>query len=159
MTEPLREPGGEYLGPEVSRRGLLKYILFGFSALATAAGVLTPIIAYVWPPARAAAEAGGRISVASTDDLAPGEGAVYSVNNKPVLVINTDQGFRALSATCTHLGCIVAWNQQKQVIACPCHSAFFNTNGAVISGPPPAPLPSYRVQVENDEIFVEGVES
>ncbi|MBN1661942.1 MAG: Rieske 2Fe-2S domain-containing protein [Anaerolineae bacterium] len=159
MTEPVPETGGEHLGPDVSRRGLLKYILLSFSALATAAGVLTPIIAYIWPPARAAGEVGGRVSVATTDELPVGQGAVFSVQNKPVIVINTEQGVKALSAVCTHLGCIVFWNPDRQVIACPCHEAYFSINGAVISGPPPAPLAVYRVQVEGDEIIVEGAES
>jgi cytochrome b6-f complex iron-sulfur subunit len=148
---PLNEP--------VSRRGLLKYALLGFSALATAGGVLTPIVAYLWPPKQASAAEGGAVNVASTADLPAGTGQVFSVYNKPVLVINTPDGYQALSATCTHLGCILFWNQQRQLIACPCHEAYFNTNGAVVSGPPPAPLPTYRVRVDGDQIYVEGVES
>ena len=159
MKEPTtqsQDPGTE---DAMSRRGFLKYVLLGFSALATAAGVLTPIIAFLWPPRAGASEAGGRVAVASTADLPPGRGEVYSVNNKPVIVINTQNGYAALSAVCTHLGCIVFWNEQRQVIACPCHEAYFNTNGVVISGPPPAPLEPYRVQVEGDQIYVEGGES
>jgi cytochrome b6-f complex iron-sulfur subunit len=143
----------------VSRRGLFKYALLGFSVLATAAGTLYPIISYLWPPKEKGGTGGGRIAVASTADLPAGKGQVFSVNNKPVIVINTPEGYKALSATCTHLGCIVTWNEQKQVIACPCHEGFFNTNGAVISGPPPAPLAQFRVQVEGDQIYVEGGQS
>ena len=83
----------------------------GFSALATAGGVLTPIIAYLWPPAKGGGEAGGRVAVGATADLPPGQGQVFSVNNKPVLVIHTPDGYKALSATCTHLGCILFWNE------------------------------------------------
>jgi cytochrome b6-f complex iron-sulfur subunit len=141
----------------VSRRGFIKYALLGFSGIATAAGVLTPVIAYLWPPGKGAAAAGGGpVAVAATEDLPPGTGQVYSVNNKPVIVVSTPDGYKALSAVCTHLGCIVFWNEQRQVIACPCHEAYFGTNGAVISGPPPAPLEVYRVQVEGDQIYVEG---
>jgi cytochrome b6-f complex iron-sulfur subunit len=143
----------------VSRRGLLKYLLLGFSALATAGGVLTPIIAYLWPPKQTSAAEGGAVNVASTVDLPAGMGQVFSVYNKPVLVVNTPDGYKALSAICTHLGCILFWDEQRQLIACPCHEATFNSNGAVISGPPPAPLPTYRVRVDGDQIFVEGVES
>jgi cytochrome b6-f complex iron-sulfur subunit len=153
MTEtgPLQDP--------VSRRGFFKYALLGFSAVAAAGGVLYPILAYLWPPKQAGGAGGGRVAVASTVDLPPGTGGVFSVNNKPVIVINAPDGYKALSATCTHLGCIVFWNEQRQVIACPCHEAYFNTNGAVISGPPPEPLAVYRVQVEGDQIYVEGGES
>jgi cytochrome b6-f complex iron-sulfur subunit len=156
MNETVKTTGDGHLGEPVSRRGLFKYALLGFSALATAGGVLTPIIAYLWPPKQASAAGGGRVAVGATADLPPGKGEVFSVNNKPVLVINTPDGYKALSATCTHLGCVLFWNEQRQVIACPCHEAFFNTNGVVISGPPPAPLEAYRVQVEGDQIYVEG---
>ncbi len=159
MSDMADQTQGGMINEPVSRRGVVKYIALGFSALATAAGVLTPIVAYLWPPKRGANEAGGRVAIASTADLPPGKGQVFSVNNKPVIVVNTPDGFSALSAVCTHLGCIVFWNEQKQVVACPCHEAFFNTNGAVISGPPPEPLPQYRLQVEGDQIYVEGGES
>ena len=143
----------------VSRRGFIKYGLLGFSGLATAVGVLTPVVAYLWPPAKGSGASETRVAVAATADLPPGQGAVYSVANKPVIVIHTsDDSYVALSATCTHLGCILFWHEQRQVIACPCHEAYFNTNGAVISGPPPAPLVPYRVQVEGDQIYVEGGE-
>jgi cytochrome b6-f complex iron-sulfur subunit len=99
------------------------------------------------------------VAVASTADLPVGSGEVFSVNNKPVLVVHTEEGFSALSAVCSHLGCIVFWQEQRGVIACPCHEAYFNTNGAVISGPPPSPLAVYRIQVEGDQIYVEGGEA
>jgi cytochrome b6-f complex iron-sulfur subunit len=94
--------------------------------------------------------------VADEADLPVGKGQVFSVANKPVLVIHTPEGFRALSAVCTHLGCIVYWDEGRKVIACPCHAAFFNTNGAVISGPPPSPLSTLRVEVQGGRIYVEG---
>lgn len=140
----------------ISRRGFFKYGLLGFSVLATAAGVLTPIVAYLWPPKVAAGPVGARVAVAPATDLPAGKGQVYSVNAQPVIVIHTADGYVALSAVCTHLGCIVFWAEDRQTIACPCHAAYFNTNGAVISGPPPAPLESYRVEVEGGQIYVEG---
>jgi cytochrome b6-f complex iron-sulfur subunit len=159
MKEPVDRVGDQPLDQPLSRRGFFKYALLGFSGLATAFGVLTPIIAYLWPPQKSSAASGERVAVATTADLPQGQGAVYSVNNKPVIVIHAPDGYKALSATCTHLGCIVFWNEQRQVIACPCHEAYFGTNGAVISGPPPTPLEVYRVQVEGDQIYVEGGQS
>jgi cytochrome b6-f complex iron-sulfur subunit len=144
------------LDQPISRRGMFKYVLLGISATAAAVGVLTPIIAYLWPPEQAAAASGAPVAVGSTVDLPVGKGQVYSVSNKPVLIIHTADGYHALSATCTHLGCIVAWDEQRQTIACPCHAAYFTVNGDVISGPPPSPLPVYQVQVVGDQIYVEG---
>ena len=159
MNQSINRAEGESLDRPLKRRGFFKYALLGFASLATAVGVFAPIIAYLWPPAQGANAAGGRVNVASTEDLPVGAGAVYSVSNKPVIVVSSPDGYVALSATCTHLGCIVFWDVDRQVISCPCHEAYFNTTGAVISGPPPAPLEPYRVQVEGDQIYVEGGES
>ena len=159
MDEPVNRRDEKLAERPVSRRGLIKYVLLAFSALATAGGVLTPIIAYLWPPKQASAAGGGRVQIAATEDLPVGKGEVYSVNNKPVIVIHTAEGYRALSAICTHLGCILFWNGQREVIACPCHEAYFSTNGAVISGPPTSALEEYRLVVEGDQIYVEGGES
>lgn len=159
MDESVNELGNGAADRPLSRRGFFKYGLLGFSGLATAAGVLTPIVAFLWPPRKGGGASEARVAVASTVDLPVGKGTVYSVNNKPVLVIHTPEGYQALSATCTHLGCVLFWNEERGVIACPCHEAYFNTAGAVISGPPPAPLDIYRVQVEGDQIYVEGGEA
>jgi cytochrome b6-f complex iron-sulfur subunit len=157
MNEPDEQTQGDLPGQPVSRRGFIKYGLLGFCGLATAVGVATPVVAYLWPPEEGAGASEARVAVSSTADLPPGQGGVFSVANKPVIVIHTpDNDYVALSATCPHLGCILFWDVERQVIACPCHEAYFNTTGAVISGPPPAPLEPYRVQVEGDQIYVEG---
>jgi cytochrome b6-f complex iron-sulfur subunit len=155
MNESVRTAGEGPQDEPVSRRGFLKYVVLGVAGLATAAGVVVPIVAYLWPPKQTGAAASGKVNVAAVADLPPNTGKVYSVANKPVIVINAADGYHALSAVCTHLGCIVFWNEQKQVIACPCHAGFFTTNGAVISGPPPAPLATYPVQVQGDQIYVQ----
>jgi cytochrome b6-f complex iron-sulfur subunit len=150
-------PNGEVNSqpPEVSRRRFLYYLL-GFSVVATAAGVLTPVIGYIWPPSRAAAGEGAQVEVGKSSDFPAGTGKVVPVNDKPVIVVNTTKGgLKAYSAICTHFGCIVAWDQPRQFILCPCHDGRFNpVNGAVISGPPPAPLPELAVTVEGDTVYV-----
>jgi cytochrome b6-f complex iron-sulfur subunit len=142
---------------DVNRRGFLQWAL-GFSVVATVGGVIVPVIGYLWPPARRAVGSAGRVLVGSTQDLPVGQAKIMPVNDKPVIIVNTAQGgVKAFSAICTHLGCVVEWNQGKQYISCPCHDGRFNaTTGAVISGPPPSPLPSVRVAVENGQIFVGG---
>lgn len=143
--------------PEMTRRGFVQWAL-GFAVVATLGGVIVPIIGYLWPPARRTAGSASRVLVGGAKDLPVGQAKVLPVNDKPVIVINTAQGgLKAFSAICTHLGCVVEWNQSKQYILCPCHDGRFNpVTGAVISGPPPAPLPSVRVAVENDQIYVGG---
>ncbi len=142
---------------DMTRRGFIQWAL-GFAVVATIGGVIVPVIGYLWPPARRAAGGQTRVLVGATKDLPVGQAKVLPVNDKPVIVVNTAQGgVKAFSAICTHLGCVVEWNSSKQIISCPCHDGRFNaTTGAVISGPPPTPLPPVRVAVENDQIFVGG---
>jgi len=142
-------------GQTTSRRQFIAYLL-GFSAIATLAGVLTPIIGYLWPPTQAAGGGDNQVQVGTALDFPVGQGKVVPVNDKPAIVVNTAQGgLKAYSAICTHLSCIVEWDQERQFIHCPCHDGRFNAlNGAVISGPPPAPLPPLVVSVEGDAIYL-----
>jgi cytochrome b6-f complex iron-sulfur subunit len=142
-------------GTPVSRRSLIRWLL-GFSVVGTLAGVLTPIVGYLWPPARAQSNKGERTLVGTVSDFPVNSGKVLSVNDEPVIVVNTNAGgIKVYSAICTHLGCIVYWNEQRQVIQSPCHDGRFNpVNGAVISGPPPRPLPAYAFEIVDEQVYV-----
>jgi cytochrome b6-f complex iron-sulfur subunit len=137
-----------------TRRAFLRW-LGGLTVVSTAAMILTPIIGFLVPSSTGRAAGGGKTLVGTTADIPPGEGKVVAIGSKPAIVVNTDQGIKAYSAICTHLGCVVAWNDMIGVIQCPCHDGHFNpTTGAVVSGPPPAPLPPVTVSVEGDQIFL-----
>ena len=60
----------------------------------------------------------------------------------------------AISAGCTHLGCIVTWDEDKNIFQCPCHDGRFDADGNVIAGPPPAPLDRHKTKVEDEKIYV-----
>jgi Rieske Fe-S protein len=60
----------------------------------------------------------------------------------------------AISATCTHLGCVVSWMDDEKIFKCPCHNGRFNTAGKVLSGPPPAPLWRHPVKIEDDRLMI-----
>jgi len=142
-------------GTPIGRRRLITYLL-GFSAAATLGGVLTPVISYLWPPSQASAGKGDPVQIGTTADFPVGRGKVVPVHDRPVIVVNTDQGgLKAFTAICNHLGCIVEWDQSRQFILCPCHDGRFNpVSGAVISGPPPGPLPQVGLRVEGDAVYV-----
>ena len=142
----------------IDRRRFIGLALLG-SLIATIAGVFTPIIAFLWPPARAAVTENLKVQVGTVNNFPPNSGSVVPVSNQPVMVVNSEKGgLRAFSAVCTHLGCIVYWHEGRRVIQCPCHDGRFNpVNGEVILGPPPAPLAEYHLQVEDDAVYVEPV--
>lgn len=60
-------------------------------------------------------------------------------------VIGARKGVYALSAVCTHLGCITRFQSDANIIACPCHGSRFDLEGNVIHGPAPRPLPWLEV--------------
>ena len=149
--EPIAvDPAGRPMG----RRRFIR-LLLGFSVVSTLAMVVTPIVGFLVPPKTAGAGAGGRVLAGTTTDLPVGSGKVVAMGSKPVVVINTEAGVKAYSAVCTHLGCIVLYDSTAKQIVCPCHDGHFNpASGAVVSGPPPRPLPPVGVAVEKDQIFL-----
>ena len=70
------------------------------------------------------------------DQLGPGEGQVTAVGAKQLAVSRDGEGnLHAVSARCTHMGCIVNWNAAEQTWDCPCHGSRFASDGAVLEGP------------------------
>jgi len=67
-----------------------------------------------------------------------------------IFVVRETQGFFALSAVCTHLGCLTAWKPELGIIACPCHGSKFKPDGTKIAGPAPRPLPWLRMWLSDD---------
>jgi len=138
---------------KVTRRRFLD-IFIGGSFLISALSVFSTVIAYVYPPKRTSG-AGGRTEVAPIEQLSPGKAMKVLHQGKPVIVGQTMRGeLFAFSAICTHLGCLVDWNESVQQLTCPCHAAFFDTTGAVISGPAPKPLLPYPVSQIGGKIYV-----
>ncbi|HKV78055.1 MAG TPA: Rieske (2Fe-2S) protein [Candidatus Sulfotelmatobacter sp.] len=62
--------------------------------------------------------------------------------------------FKAFSVDCTHLGCPVRWLPTADLFMCPCHGGVFYADGRVASGPPPKPLTTYPVRVENGQVQI-----
>lgn len=67
-----------------------------------------------------------------------------------IFVVRLQEGFYALSAVCTHLGCLSAWKPETGTIACPCHGTAFRRDGAVMAGPAPKPLPWLKLWLNDD---------
>ena len=67
-----------------------------------------------------------------------------------IFIVRLQEGFYALSAVCTHLGCLSAWKPETGTIACPCHGTAFRRDGAVMAGPAPQPLPWLKLWLNDD---------
>jgi cytochrome b6-f complex iron-sulfur subunit len=71
------------------------------------------------------------------------------------LVRLDDGGFLALSLRCTHLGCSITWEQDKNRFICPCHASAFEINGNVQNPPAPSALDYFPVIIQNGKIMVD----
>ncbi len=77
------------------------------------------------------------------------DGTVRFDRERKAYVIGGDGGIYALSAVCTHLGCITRYVSDESAIACPCHGSRFDLEGNVTHGPAPRPLPWLEVKLDD----------
>lgn len=74
-------------------------------------------------------------------DVTPGGGKIVEIKDQKCAVSRDENGaLNVVSAVCTHLGCIVHWNEVEKTWDCPCHGSRFTRSGEVIEGPAIAPL-------------------
>jgi Rieske Fe-S protein len=105
------------------------------------------------------ASANGSSASSGGDALGPasalpvGGGMIYD-KQKIVVTQPTAGTYKAFSAICTHEGCTVS-DVDGGTINCPCHGSKFNiTDGSVVGGPAPSPLPSKNVTVSGGNVSV-----
>jgi len=129
----------------IDRRGLFKLIASG--------GVVASSAAAVALTSCAANEADNEISLSLTE-LPSGQRVRVLLEDLPVEVIRTADGVTARSLWCTHMGCEVHWSEERQQYLCPCHEGVYNAQGIPIEGPPPRPLTTVPVRVEEDSVVI-----
>jgi cytochrome b6-f complex iron-sulfur subunit len=86
---------------------------------------------------------------AGNPDLYPVNSVTF-LQDQQVYIVRTPAGFYAVSAVCTHLGCVTQWKPEADIIACPCHGSKFQPDGKKIEGPAPRPLPHYSINLTAD---------
>ena len=133
--------------PLVTRRN---FIQLGLAALG-AAWVGLFIQSRLFPAASTAKAQTVRFSLS---ELPVGGSKAFLYGGAPAIVLRTPESIRAFSLICTHLGCTVQWQPEKGEFYCPCHDGRFDQFGEVTSGPPPVPLESLAVAVENDMVII-----
>lgn len=73
----------------------------------------------------------------------------------PLLVSRSVDQIVCFNASCTHLGCIVRWDELSGRFLCACHGGAFDRQGDVLAGPPPRPLDRYQFKIDADYLLVE----
>lgn len=131
---------------DLGRRRLVNRILGGsFGTLI--AWILYPVFRFL-EPVEIAEAAANQVEAGRADDreLAANGFKIVPFGNEPVILVKSPEGeFKALSATCTHLDCIVEYRKDKNLLWCNCHGGSYDLTGRVVGGPPPKPLRPYQV--------------
>jgi len=95
--------------------------------------------------------------VAAVSELPPGHSRAFATGAVQGVVVNSGGRIQALSAVCTHLGCLLTPNDGSQRLDCPCHRTSFDWTGQVVdSGVPyrPAPLPQIATRIRDGYVEV-----
>ena len=137
----------------INRRKFLNTLLSigGISGLIS---IFYPVISYLIPPKTAEPKVNS-VRAGQDSDFPSNSAKIIKFGRLPVILVKTaDNSYKALAATCTHLGCIVQYKQDTKQIWCACHNGIYDLNGRNVSGPPPKPLEQYGVKVIKGAIVI-----
>ena len=129
---------------ECSRR---KFAKLGVASIAVA-GAGSTVFGYAFLSPNVLYEPSPIVDVGKPDRYPPD--SVTPDPQSGIYIVRNSQGIYALSAVCTHLGCLTAWKPELGIIACPCHGSKFHTDGVKIEGPAPRPLPWLKAWLDDD---------
>jgi cytochrome b6-f complex iron-sulfur subunit len=123
---------------EISRRDFLGLASLG-AAVISSLTVLTGVFRMFKPNVRY--EESTKFRIGKAEDFP--SGTVRKLDDRGIFIFSKDDGIYAISAVCTHLGCIV--NQTDWGFQCPCHGSRYNEHGKVIAGPAPRNLDWHEI--------------
>jgi len=126
-----------------TRRDFLAKLGLGACAL-TAIGAALTVVDYLEP--KVLFEPPTEFKAGNIQDFPDGTIKFDEVHR--AYIIGGQGGIFALSAVCTHLGCITRYHADEGVIACPCHGSRFDPEGNVVHGPAPKALPWLQVKAD-----------
>ena len=154
---------GEYTGfvPDMQRRTLMNLVVTAATAVPVSV-LLGGYILYFIPVSQGG---GGGAQVCGDEDGNPIKLATWVKNHKPkdydlvqglngdvTYLVSTEDGIKdfAISAVCTHLGCVVPWVRASNKFCCPCHGSQYDENGKVVRGPAPLSLALAHTTIKED---------
>lgn len=134
------------------RRTFIHWAL-GLSAGSLVAAIAYPIAKFLTPPEIPEPQTAEVDAGAVTDpDFVEKRFKIIRFGPEPVIVIRvSDADYRAFSAVCTHLACIVDFPKEKNLIWCWCHDGIYDLTGKNIGGPPSRPLAPYAVALATSD--------
>ncbi len=140
------------------RRGVLGAVAgsafgLGLAALGAAGGLWTAVTGRFLLP-NVVTEPPCRFKVGFPGEYAPGYVETRFKEGFGVFVVRgTYRGkpqIFALRPVCTHLGCIVIWQDAEEKFQCPCHGSAFSHEGINLEGPAPRPLERHAIRLADD---------
>lgn len=141
----------------VSRRTFVK-VTVGGACLAYAGAIGYPVYRYLNSPVERAqaTSAVETVTLEKADALPAGSAMMFKFGTNPAMLIHhADDTWVAFDAVCTHLGCTVEFQPDKNRIHCACHDGNYDAvSGDVTSGPPPKGLMKYAVKVQAGSVLV-----
>ena len=156
----------KYRSPVLDRRSFVKIVTAALGSV-MAAVVGLPVIQYFISPALGKTAGDDWISLGSLDNYPFDLPTLFNFNITQVngwersslsygafVLRKEGQDPIVFSDVCTHLSCRVNWDEEIKEFYCPCHAAFFDRNGEVITGPPPRPLDRYETRLDGDQLFI-----
>lgn len=129
----------------VKRRDFLNEIAAGALGISGLGGAIVTLN-YISP--NVLFEPPARFRIGPPDDYPVN--SVSFLREQQVFVVRTSDGFFAVSAVCTHLGCITEWKPDDNLIECPCHGSKYTREGTKVAGPAPRSLPHFNIQLSSD---------
>lgn len=138
---------------KVPRRDFLGRVIVSWAAF-TSLPFIYGVLKYIFPPPTLEKPVQSLL-VAKTQDIPINASKIIKFNRRPIILVHTPQGqFKAFSANCTHLGCVVEYKANEREFHCNCHGSVFDLSGRNIKGPAPAPLPPLKVTLSESDIII-----
>ncbi|WIX98658.1 Rieske (2Fe-2S) protein [Amycolatopsis mongoliensis] len=148
--------GAQATGTPHTRRGVVRTA--GVAAASLAAGIgIDRLVRGPDTPAPLSPAAGTWRTVAASADLPAGGVREFELDTLTGFVQRTPDGLRAVSSTCTHLGCRLQLVTPERQLLCPCHGAIFALTGEIVRYNLPVdipPLPHFQVREQDGDIQV-----
>lgn len=153
-------------GPETkhSRRKIIGWMV-GIINLVVVGVVVGPVLGFVgaplgdrrkgrWVPILDEGEIQDGETKEVTFEMEVTDGYMQTNRKYTVYAKRTGKDIQVFDPACTHLGCRIKFQNDKNRYFCPCHGGVFDDGGNVVSGPPPKPLSKYPVDIRDGKLWI-----